>query len=624
MCGIAGSARRLGPVDPGAVRAMRDAMAHRGPDDSGEWFSADRRVGLGHRRLAIIDLGPGGHQPMVDPGTGAVISFNGEIYNYRELRDELLTLGDRFVTNSDTEVLLAAYRRWGADCLSRLNGMFAFGIFDPRDEALLLARDRAGEKPLVYRLEGGALAFASELKALLAAPGAPRRLDPESLDFFLAYGYVPESRSLLAGYAKLPQGHALRFDLRSGSARVWPYWSLPEPGISPDSPAEEAEAELGRLLLDSVKLRMIADVPVGILLSGGIDSSLVTAMAARVSPRVKTFTISFPGHGRYDEAPEARRVAEHFGTDHAELVAEPASTDLILSLVRQFDEPIADSSLVPTYLVSRAIRRHATVALGGDGGDELFGGYRHYDWLRRHEALKRRLPRPIRRALAAAASRLLPVGTRGRNYAIGLGGDALSAVAHVNIYFDAATRRGIVASPLRRPSPGPQGEPEAWRAGLAPAGTSLLQQATRSDFRSYLADDVLAKVDRASMLVSLEVRAPWLDPRIIEFAFGRLPDSLRADASGMKILPRRLAAKLLPPGMHAAKKQGFSVPLGAWFRGDFGRFVESVLADASEHLLDRAAVRRLVALRGRGLVNEHRLFALAMLELWRREYRVDV
>ncbi len=624
MCGIAGSVRRLGPVDPEAVRAMRDAMAHRGPDDRGEWFSADGRVGLAHRRLAIIDLSPGGHQPMADPETGAVVSFNGEIYNYLELRDEMLALGDRFLTNSDTEVLLAAYRRWGVGFLSRLNGMFAFGIFDPRDESLLLARDRAGEKPLVYRITDGALAFASELKALLAVPGAPRRLDPESLDFYLAYGYVPDSRSLLAGYAKLPQGHALRFDLRSGSSRVWPYWSLPEPGLAREAGAEELDAELERLLFDSVKLRMIADVPVGILLSGGIDSSLVTAMAARVSPRVKTFTISFPGHGRYDEAPVARRVAEQFGTDHCELVAEPASTDLILSLVRQFDEPIADSSLVPTYLVSRAIRRHATVALGGDGGDELFGGYRHYDWLRRHEAVRRSLPGPVRRALAAAASGLLPVGTRGRNYLIGLGGDARSAISHVNVYFDTATRRGLVAAPLRQRAPHASGGPEAWRAGLAPAGMSLLQQATRADFRSYLVDDVLAKVDRASMLVSLEVRAPWLDPRILELAFGRLPDSLRADAGGMKILPRRLAAKLLPAGMNEARKQGFSVPLDAWFRGSLGHFVESVLADASERLFDRAAVRRLVTLRRPGLVNEHRLFALAMLELWRREYRVEI
>jgi asparagine synthase (glutamine-hydrolysing) len=404
---------------------------------------------------------------------------------------------------------------------------------------------------------------------------------------------------------------------------VWPYWSLPEPGLAREAGAEELEAELERLLLDSVKLRMIADVPVGILLSGGIDSSLVTAMAARVSPRVKTFTISFPGHGRYDEAPAARRVAEHFGTDHNELVAEPASTDLILSLVRQFDEPIADSSLVPTYLVSRAIRRHATVALGGDGGDELFGGYRHYDWLRRHEAVRRSLPGPVRRAVAAAASGLLPIGMRGRNYLISLGGGARSAISHVNIYFDKATRRRLVAAPLRRNAPRTPGGPEVWRAGLAPAGMSLLQQATRADFRSYLVDDVLAKVDRASMLVSLEVRAPWLDPRVIELAFGRLPDSLRADAGGMKILPRRLAAKLLPAGMDLARKQGFSVPLDAWFRGGFGRFVESVLADASEHLFDRAAVRSLVTLRP-GLVNEHRLFALAVLELWRREYRVEV
>jgi len=319
-----------------------------------------------------------------------------------------------------------------------------------------------------------------------------------------------------------------------------------------------------------VRLRLIADVPVGVMLSGGIDSSLVTAMAARLAGRVKTFTISFPGHGSYDEAPYARAVADHFATDHTVLEGEAATVDLLPQLARQYDEPLADSSMVPTYLVSRLIRRQANVALGGDGADELFGGYPHHSWIQSQARVRALIPAPVGRALRPAATALLPVGMRGRNYLVGLTGDRAFAVSQFNQFFDPATRHRLLA-PLGADTP------ERFKASLGPPSGTPLQQATAIDFRSYLVDDILAKVDRASMLTSLEVRAPWLDPAIIELAFAHVPDRLRATPHERKILPRRLAARLLPPSLDLTRKQGFSLPLAAWFKGEWGSFFRDTL-----------------------------------------------
>jgi asparagine synthase (glutamine-hydrolysing) len=366
---------------------------------------------------------------------------------------------------------------------------------------------------------------------------------------------------------------------------------------------------------------MIADVPVGVMLSGGVDSSLVVAMAARVSSqRVKTFTISFPGHGAFDEAPYARAVAEHFGTDHVELAAEPATVDLLPELARQYDEPIADSSMVPTYLVSRLIRREATVALGGDGGDELFGGYPHHSWVQQQGRVGTWLPGFARAAAQAAATRLMPVGMRGRNYLLGLTAKHPYNIVQFNVLFDADARRRLLA-PLGRYRPAGNG-PEACKAALCLPSDSSLRQTTALDFQTYLVDDILVKVDRASMLCSLEVRAPFLDPRLIDLAFRRVPDRLRATGSERKILSRRLAQKLLPPSLDLTRKQGFSLPLHQWFKGDWGRYIEDVLTNAEADLFDRRVVRQLFAGQRRGFANTHRIFALLMVELWRREHGI--
>ena len=621
MCGIVGYVSINKPCSTALLLEMRDSLRHRGPDDADAWSSEDGLVALAHRRLAIIDLSPAGRQPMADSGGRLQIVFNGEIYNYQEVRRELETRNHIFHTASDTEVILEAYLEWGDDCLRRLNGMFAFALYDRTRRRLLLARDRAGEKPLFYRHDNGTVTFASELKALLTDPSCPRALDVEALDFYLAFGYVPGDRCLLNGIHKLPQGHALAFDLSSGDARISRYWELPQPASETVESDDDLVAELEAILLDSVRLRLIADVPVGIMLSGGVDSSLVVAMAARVSSRrVKTFNISFPGYGGFDEAPYAREVARHFDTEHVELAAEMATLDLLPELARQYDEPIADSSMVPTYLVSRLIRREATVALGGDGGDELFGGYWQHTWVQQQARMGGWIPRPAKRLARSAVSRLLPVGTIGRNYLFGLTADWPMNVVQFNVFFDEDARYRLLA-PLGAARPR-RGLPEAYKAGLCADRDSPLQQATALDFRTYLVDDILVKVDRASMLCSLEVRAPFLDPRLIEFAFGKVPDRLRATAHERKILSRRLAERLLPPTLDLKRKQGFALPLRKWLKGDWGRYIEDVLTGGEADLFDRRVVRQLLTGQRGGFSNMQRLFALAMVELWRREYRI--
>ena len=415
MCGIVGIASTTAVSERSWLVGARDALRHRGPDGSGEWWSADGCVGLGHRRLAIIDLSAAGQQPMTDASGRLQIVFNGEIYNFSELREQLCQRGHVFRSHSDTEVILAAYNEWATGCIERLNGMFAFALYDAGRRQLLMARDRAGEKPLFYAHRSGELRFASELKGLMADRSFPRAIDPEALDCYLAMGFVPGERCMLQGVNKLPPAHALLFDLGSGHCRVWRYWQLPEQGADPAASAAAdcgLVDELEALLADAVRRQLVADVPVGILLSGGVDSSLVAALAVRAAPRVRTFTMRFPGHGHFDETEHARLIARHFGTEHLELEAGASTIDLLPRLARQFDEPMVDSSMIPTYLISELTRAHCTVALGGDGGDELFGGYVHYNRLLRMQATLGRLPRLLRAPLAARPPLCCPSGSR--------------------------------------------------------------------------------------------------------------------------------------------------------------------------------------------------------------------
>jgi asparagine synthase (glutamine-hydrolysing) len=620
MCGFVGSASNSSLLETHWITEASERISHRGPDDAGIWRDDHSRVVLAHRRLSILDLSSLGHQPMHLSERGLSIVFNGEIYNHGDLRNELEKLGHQFRSHTDTEVLLASYAQWGTGCLERLNGMFAFALYDEPFQKIFLARDRAGEKPLFYRLDQGILYFASELKALLEHPKLPKRIDSQAFDCFLAMGYVPGNLCILDGYQKLPPAHALTFNLCRGNAKVWRYWELPEFDISTDY-ADEVELldELESLLEDAVGRQLVADVPVGILLSGGVDSSLVTAMAVRRSRQVRTFSIGFPGHGKLDETPHARLIANHFGTKHTELIAEPTSAELMPTLARQFDEPMVDSSMFPTWLVSHLVRQHCTVALGGDGGDELFAGYGSYSNLLRIQAKTKHLPTWFRRAIAQLAEHHLPAGLKGRNYLQGLDVDLGIGLPLLSSFFDPTQRRRLLRGHNKHPIVA-----ELIRASRIPQQHDLLQRATRMDFENYLAEDILVKVDRASMLNSLEVRSAFLDHRLIEFAFGKVPGHLKATKIEKKILLKRLAARLLPPEFDKHRKQGFSIPLSEWLKsGPFRDLFWDTLS-CSDCIFDAKTVRSLLSGQDAGFSNSERLFALVQFELWRKTYHVSL
>ncbi|NIJ19301.1 asparagine synthase (glutamine-hydrolysing) [Sphingomonas naasensis] len=595
----------------------RDALIHRGPDDAGTYTSDDRRVMFAHRRLAIVDLSPLGHQPMAIADNSLWLTYNGEIYNHIELRAELEALGHRFRSTSDTEVVLAAYRQWGRDFLTRLDGMFALALHDVRENRMILARDRAGEKPLFYRLRDGELRFASELKGLFADRDFERVVDPAALDCYLGLGYVPGNRCLIAGVSKLPAAHALEFNCANGTARTWRYWDLPAyaGGASPDSQAlvEELEA----LLTGAVRRQLVADVPVGLLLSGGVDSSLITALAVRAGGRLKTYTVGFPEYADVDETAHAAFVANHFATDHTVLAVDMPQPDILTKMAYQYDEPIIDSSMIPTYLVSEQIARHCKVAIGGDGGDELFGGYYSASRVARLEQVSRYTPLWPRRLLASAATHLLPTGVRMRSALRMLGTDLTGDLPPISIQLDEKARSGLIE---RKPPI----SAEAVRAGRVPAETDAVQRMTRYDFANYMAEDILVKVDRASMLNSLEIRAPFLDREVIEFAYGRVPSSLKATPKARKIILRQLAKRVLPAGFDAVRKQGFTIPLDRWLRaGPWRAHVEQVLYDP-DSAFSRSEVASLFAGLDKGRQVREQLFGLTLFEEWRRQHGVEL
>jgi asparagine synthase (glutamine-hydrolysing) len=623
MCGIVGQLRRNGSVARAELHTASCSVIHRGPDGDGLWLSPDSRVGLAHRRLAIIDVSEAASQPMLSRCGQLAIVFNGEIYNHAVIRKQLEREGRSFRTSSDTEVLLAAYDAWGDDCLSRLNGMFAFCIADLRRRQLFLARDRVGEKPLYYHATHHGFAFASELKSLFAFPETPRRIDADALNSYLAIGYVPREQSIVREVHKLLPGHALRVPIDEGPLTSWEYWRLPVSSteLAPRSAAAAAE-RLQPLLADAVKLQMVSsDVPIGVLLSGGLDSSLITALAAdATSASVKTFSAIFPDHHRFDESSFARQVSAAFSTEHIELPIRAIDFTTLVQLAGHLDEPLADSSLIPTYMLSRAVREHVTVALGGDGGDELFGGYPHYSRLRGLQLSKHMIPAFGQRFLASFAERL-PSGFRGRHYLMQMPGGAAEAIASVNVYFDEQARRQLLA-PLAGQLQNSWHHPELMRAAMSPVVEPLVTMLRRADFSTYLPDDILVKVDRASMLASLEVRAPFLDHRICEFAF-RLPDHLTATVRERKVVLRQLARRLLPPSFDTARKRGFSIPLKNWFKGEWKSAVSAALDTLPADVISPSSIAQLRRLEEAGLANSQRIFALIILSLWLEQHRLS-
>lgn len=619
MCGIVGIASRVPTRERAWLARGRDQISHRGPDDAGEWWSSDGAVGLAHRRLSIIDLSANAHQPMHDGGDLTIV-FNGEIYNYRELREELRRDGACFETESDTEVILKAYRKWGQACPQYLDGMFAFALFDARKRMLVLARDRTGEKPLFYRHATGELRFSSELKGLLADASLPRRADVQALDLFLSMGFVPGDGCILDGFSKLPPAHVMAFDLTTGELERRQYW------VPPRSPAETSRTatadslveRLENVLTAAIRRQLVADVPVGILLSGGMDSSLVTALAARHLRGIRTFTVSFPGSERHDESKYAGLIASHFGTTHEVLEAENLSVELLPMLARQFDEPILDSSMVPTFIVTRAVRAHCKVALGGDGGDELFGGYGHYSRLAMLRKSVGWIPRRIRSRVAEIGLKLTPDGYRGRNWLRALA-TVPDEVPLVACYFDSKARKRLL--------PGIKGIgdwPDVPWPVRDDCAHGFMDRVMRVDYATYLVEDILVKVDRAAMRNSLEVRSPFLDRQVVEFAFGAVPWWLKVSPEARKILLGLLATRLLPPEFDPTRKHGFSVPLKEWLTREAS---QELLRDAllsREACFERTAIQELLARQHGAFSNAERVFGLAQFELWRRQYGITI
>ena len=613
MCGINGVYIAHSGLTAADLVLHRDRLLHRGPDDGGVWLSKDGCIGLAQRRLSIIDLSPMGHQPMHSADGRFVIVFNGEIYNHQHIKNILITQGISFTSDSDTEVLLAAYTAWGEDCLDHLNGMFAFAIYDHGTAntapTLFIARDRAGEKPFYYSHTADSFRFASELKAL----DHSGQINLQALNHYLSLGYVPGDMCLFEGVHKLPPAHCGRLNLNNGALDIRRYWALPSNKSKANVDGADLAAEAGALIEDSVRLRLIADVPVGVLLSGGLDSSLVVAASARVSSSpVETFTIALPGSS-LDEAQHAQKVASYFGTRHHVLPLAKPSLDLLDSLAPFIDEPIADSSILPAWLVFGLARKHVTVALGGDGGDELFGGYTDYTTSMADERRWGAVPQHVLRAIAGAAA-LLPAGVRGRNRIASLRGGAYQQLIWGRPYFDSKLRSRLLTTEAKAELGASLEAPEHFLLGLFHQGTDALDSMTRTHFGSVLPDDFLVKVDRASMMHSLEVRAPFLDHRLVEFAFGQIPSHWKVQGSESRRLERLLARQWLPPDLDINRKQGFSIPINEWLRSEGEqRLMERMVGLPDVINLDE--VRSLVRGHIAGRANGGRLFALIMLAI---------
>ncbi|HEY0413571.1 MAG TPA: XrtA/PEP-CTERM system amidotransferase [Allosphingosinicella sp.] len=621
MCGIAGLFHPdvPKPVDPARVRAMADVLAHRGPDGSGIWTAPG--VGFGHRRLSIIDLETG-DQPMRSADGQLVLTYNGEIYNFRELKAELEGLGHAFATHSDTEVILAAWRQWGPASLSRLNGMFAFALYDAAEDSLFLARDRLGVKPLfLATLPDGALAFASELKGLLAHPSLRRAPDPQAVEDFLAFGYVPDDACIVAGVRKLAAGHYLL--VRRGRAVPAPvrWWDVDFCNPSRAS-AASLEEELVERLRDAVRSRMVADVPLGAFLSGGVDSSAVVAFMAEASrSAVETCSIGFD-EADHDETRYAAMVAERFATAHRTRLVAADDFGLVDTLAAAFDEPFADASAIGTYRVSELAREKVKVALSGDGADEAFAGYRRYRLFAAEERVRRLLPSGARAAAGAAGALYpkldwAPQFLRAKTTLTALGRSSEEAYADAVTACSLPVRSRLYSPELRQALQGHRAEQRYVRAMREAPAEDALSRAQYADLKIWLPGDILTKVDRTSMAVSLEAREPLLDHRLVEFA-AQLPARLRLRGGSGKWLMKKALGRYLPPEILHRRKMGFVTPVGAWFRGPLADRAAAVArspAFAELGWFDAAAIAKVAADHRSGRAEHGRLlWQLLMLD----------
>jgi asparagine synthase (glutamine-hydrolysing) len=623
MCGICGifEYERREAIPQELVHRMNETIVHRGPDDEGIYTGPG--IGFGFRRLSIIDLS-GGHQPISNEDGTLWVMLNGEIYNYPELRKELEARGHRFSTRSDTETIVHLYEEYGEDCFRRLRGMFAIALWDSRERKLLLARDRVGKKPLFYAADQTRILFGSELKALLAADGLPRAMDPQALSDYFSFGYIPAPKTIYHAVRKVMPGHYLVASAKG--VKETSYWDISF-AKTEDRPEEEWCELLRHELCEATRVRLMSDVPLGAFLSGGVDSSSIVAVMAQLMKRpVTTCSIGFE-EKEYDEADFARQIARQFHTEHHEQVVHPSALEVMDKLVWHFDEPFADSSAIPTYYVSRVARQNVTVALGGDGGDESFAGYRRYFFDHFENQLRRFVPPALRRTVFGPLGRWYPSlawaprAFRGKATLQSLSRSPLEGYFNSISIFRPDDKLRLFSGDFQRGLAG-YDSLDVLRHYYDRAGTDdLLSRIQYVDIKTYLPDDILTKVDRASMAVSLEVRAPLLDHQLME-RVAAIPSSLKLRGRTGKYIFKKALAPLLPPETLYRSKQGFAVPLAQWFRAELRDLTYEAIFSSNDGILDLAYLKRVWQQHQKGVYDRSaHLWAVLMFRKWQQTFQ---
>ncbi len=620
MCGIIGIFQNKDQVTEQLLEVMAAETSHRGPDNTGVFITKKNQLGFAHNRLSILDLSPAGNQPMMDKENNNVIVFNGEIYNFKNLKTDLEAKGVFFRSNCDTEVLLKLYNTIKEKLPTELNGMFAFCIYDKNKKKLFLARDRVGIKPLYYTFKNGNFAFASEIKPLLKLKWVSKEINFQALDTYFRMGYIPHRMSIFKSIKKLEPAHILTFDLETFQLEEASYWKLPKADFSlVSADKNQLVDQLESHLTKSVALRRLSDVPIGCFLSGGLDSSLVAnIMAKQSNTPIKTFNISFD-IGKYDESSYARIVAKDIKSDHIEHSITINAVKTLNRLVDNFDEPFADSSQIPTFLVSEIARKYVTVVLSGDGGDELFGGYNWYSWLLSLQQTKNKLNNLA--PLITFIANKIPLQFKGKHYISQLN-ETIADQLENRVGF-VSNREKCKLYSKNNTELHINNEMSTYISdslNISQSNNSLLDHLSRLDFKTYLPDDILVKVDRASMATSLETRVPWLDHELVEFAFS-LPSTWKINNGQKKYLPKQLAKKVLPKTLKLDRKQGFSIPLREWMKDDLGDMLDDALDNSLNSFFDLNYIKDKLTEHSSGKKDNSKfLYSILNFALWYHRY----
>jgi asparagine synthase (glutamine-hydrolysing) len=622
MCGFVGY--RLNQANQNFDRSLIipaiETIHYRGPDHTGIWNSPCNKITLAHKRLSILDLSDKGNQPLLNQENDIAVVLNGEIYNYINLKKELLLLGAKFTSTSDTEVINAGYAEWGSELFSKLEGMFSLAIIDNKNSKIYLARDRVGEKPLFFCEKDRSIFFASEIKPLIALEILDKQVDFQSLNSLFSRGYCPSSQSIFSEISKLDAAHYLEFDCKTEKYKIEKYWDLEKKISRSQAPYQNDEVlinKLEALLEASVDKQLNADVPVGMLLSGGVDSSLLVALGSRNNSNLSTFNVAFNNHAKFNESDHARLISDSFNCNHHEIEGSTIDPMMFDRLVEYYDDPIFDTSMIPTFLLSHAVSKHCKVAIGGDGGDELFGGYPHYDKLLRIKRNASYLPLSFRSNLSSAFQYFMPIGFKGKKTLEFYGTDLEKNYPNFAEFYSADEMTHIFNT--KKILNDSQINQERFSNVIS---RDFIKHATLHDFSNYLKNDLLVKVDRASMANSLEIRSPFLDKSLIEFAFLEVPSSSKVTLHKRKLLLKKLAAKILPKDFNYERKQGFSIPLNTFLTQPiWSDYFYQKVADSDPSVFNHKYIFKLLKSFGRYRNNGERVAALIFFICWVEKYK---